>query len=282
MVATSGLVIIGFFVWWAIREVKISKTEFKTLLKQAGLSFTFDQEDTALRRTSFLKAVREVKAKNRKKFLIRKISKEKDCYVFGLVDESIDKKGRDLKYNHSATMIFNPETGELITDFPHRAFDEIKALYEDYKENMNSDDVRDAVIKIISEFHRVNVRQRGGIYFLPAKHETDVEKIEKLVDSLPGDCSCSVAPQVDTERTKRSIYKAFIEGLKTKMTTFREELDDPTFGAVKKKTWEHRLDQFKALKQEIEFYKDAMAFQVDDLSTELEALRGDVQKRILG
>lgn len=282
MVATSGLVIIGFFIWWSIRDVKISKADFKALLKQVGLSFEFDQEDTALRRTSFLKAVREVKAKNRKKFLIRKIVKEPAKYVFGLVDESIDKTRHNLDYNHSATCTFNPETGDLQCDFSHRAFDEIKALYNEYQEMMNSDDVRDAVIKIISEFHRVNVRQRGGIYFLPNKHEADVEKVEKLIDALPGDCSCSVAPQVDTEKSKTAIYKAFVEGLKSKMTTFREELDDPAFGAKKKKTWENRLDQFKALKQEIEFYKDAMAFQVEDLNDELESLRGDVQKRILG
>lgn len=280
MVATSGLVIIGFFIWWAIRDVKISKTAFKGLLKQVGLSFEFDQEDTALRRTSFLKAVRETKARNRKKFLIRKISKEKDCYVFGLVDESVDKKDRNLDYNHSATMIFNPETGELLTDFSHRAFDEIKSLYEDYKENMNSDDVRDAIIKIISGFKKVSVRARGGIYFLPNKHEADVEKVEKLVDSLPGDCSCSVAPQIDTEKSKTAIYKAFVEGLKNKMATFREELENPT-GKTRKSTWETRLEQFKGLKQEIEFYRDAMSFQVEDLSTELDSLRGDVQKQLL-
>lgn len=281
MVATSGLVIIGFFVWWAIRDVKISKVEFKALLKQVGLSFEFDQEDTALRRTSFLKAVRETKAKNRKKFLIRKISKEKDCYVFGLVDESIDKKARDLQYNHSATMMFNPESGELITDFSHRAFEEIKSLYNEYQDNMNSDDVRDAVVKIISGFKKVSVRQRGGIYFLPVKHETDVEKVEMLVNSLPGDCSCSVAPQIDTEKSKTAIYKAFVEGLKTKMATFREELDDPKFGK-RQSTWEKRLEQFKGLKQEIEFYRDAMSFQVEDLSTELNGLREEVQKQLVG
>jgi len=280
MVATSGLVIIGFFIWWAIRDVKISKADFKALLQRAGLSFEFDQEDTALRRTSFLKAVREVKAKNRKKFLIRKISKEKDCYVFGLVDESINRKDHNLEYHHSATMIFNPETGELITDFPHRAFDEINALYNEYQEMMNSDDVRDAVIRIISEFKRVNVRQRGGIYFLPVKHEADVGKVEKLVESLPGNCSCSVAPQIDTEKSKTAIYKAFVEGLKNKMATFREELTNQN-GKTRKSTWEKRLEQFKGLKQEIEFYKDAMAFQVEDLSTELETLRGDVQKQLL-
>lgn len=281
MVDTSGLVIIGYFVWWAIRDVKLSKTNFKALLKQVGLNFEFDQEDTALRRTSFLKAMRETKAKNRKKFLIRKISKEKDCYVFGLVDESIDKKDRNLDYNHSATMIFNPETGELLTDFSHRAFEEIKALYDEYQDNMNSDDVRDAVIKIMTRFHQVSVRQRGGIYFLPNKHEADVEKLEALVEALPGDCSFSSAPQIDTEKSKTAIYKAFVEGLKNKMATFREELTSQN-GKTRKSTWETRLEQFKGLKQEIEFYRDAMSFQVEDLSTELDALRGDVQKQLLG
>lgn len=281
MVATSGLVIIGFFVWWAIRDVKISKTAFKALLQQAGLSFKCDQEDTALRRTSFLKAVRETKVHNQKKFLIRKIVKEPAKYVFGLVDESIDKAGHNLEYNHSATCTFNPETGELTCDFSHRAFDDIKSLYNEYQEMMNSDDVRDAVIKIISEFKKVNVRQRGGIYFLPNQHEADVEKMEVLVESLPGDCSFSIAPQIDTEKSKKAIYKAFVEGLKYKMATFREELENPA-GKTRKATWETRLQQFKGLKQEIEFYRDAMSFQVEDLSTELESLRGDVQKQLLG
>ena len=79
MVATSGLVIIGFFIWWSIRDVKISKEDFVNLLKSVGLSWEYNEEDTALRRTSFLKAVRETK-KN-KGFIVRKIVKEPENYV---------------------------------------------------------------------------------------------------------------------------------------------------------------------------------------------------------
>ena len=279
MVATSGLVIIGFFIWWSIRDVKISKQDFVDLLKSVGLSWEYNEEDTALRRTSFLKAVRETK-KN-KGFIIRKIVKEPENYVFGLVDESIDKKSQNLEYYHAATCKFNPTTGELACNFPHRAFDEIKTLYEEYQGMMTSDDIRDAIIKLISSFHKVSVRQRGGIYFLPVKHEAEVEKVEKLIESLPGECSCSIAPQIDTEKSKTAIYKAFVEGLKNKMTTFREELDNPKFGK-RKSTWEKRLEQFKTLKQEIEFYRDAMSFQVEDLSAELTELREDVQKQLIG
>jgi len=280
MVATNGLIIIGFFIWWAIRDVKITKTAFIDLLTSIGFDWTFEETDTGLRRTSFLKAVRETKQKNKNKFLIRKISKEQDCYVFGLVDESIDKAARDLTYNHTATMTFNPETGDLTSDFTHRAFDDIKALYNEYQETMNSDDVRSAIIKIISKFHKVSVRDRGGIYFLPNNYEADVEKLEKLLEALPGDCSFSVAPQIDTEKTKVAIYKSFVEGLKTKMGLFRDELENPS-GKTRESTWNKRLDQFKELKQEIEFYRDAMSFQVEDLSTELESLRNGVQEQLL-
>lgn len=279
MVSVNGLVIIGYFVWWTIQQVKISREDFKALLKQVGIDFDIGDKDKeiALRRAAFLKAVREVKGGS-KDTLIRKIKKAKDEYVFGLVDETIDKNSNDLSYNHEATMKFKPETGELNCDFTHRAFDKIKPLYEEYTNMLNSDDIRDMLLKIIAQYHRVGVRKRGGIYFVPEKYKDEVEKIEALIDALPGDNYLAVAPQIDSEKSKRAIYKAFINSLKDKIGKFKEELDADSF--ERKSTWENRIEEFKSLRDEIEFYKDTLEFQAEDLAEELNTLTTEVRKKL--
>lgn len=279
MVATQGLVVIGFFVWWSIHGVKILRDEFQKLLEAFDFAGAMgDMSAEALRRSAFLKAVREVKASNRK-FLIRKIKKDANEYVHGLVDESVDKKGKHLDYAHTATMTFNPTTGELTCDFHHRAYEDIQKKYEEYKDYMNSDDVRAVVLNIIDSFRKVGVRGRGGIYFVPAEFEEKLGKLSDMLDQVGEDANLEVAPQIDAESSKKAIYKAFVRGLKDKIKAFKEEMEND--GLKRKSSWENRLEEFKTLREEIDFYKDRMAFQAENLEDELKELSAEVKKKLV-
>lgn len=275
MVALSSLAIVGFFLWWSVREVTISRATFNGLLKSLGFDFEVPEKCF---RSAFLKAVRDVQAGGRGKFIIRKIYKHAEEYAFGLVDETIDQTAKSLGYNHSSTLVFSPETGNLSVDFSHRAAEEIEKLYKENLDAMDSNDVREAILNIIKSWHVVGLRDRGGIYFIPVSFESQVEKLEKLVESLGGDSTLAIAPQVDVERTKKAIYKAFVTGLKDKISTFEQEVEKGTM--ERKSAWEKRISEFKELKAEISFYRDAMNFQADDLGIALDKLTEKVRAKI--
>jgi len=298
MTGVSGLSVIGYFVWWTVSNQKIRRDDMQKLIDAAGVK---DNQGKPFKvpevkaRSAFLKAVREIRGQSKNKgILIRKIKKESEEYLFGLVDEDVNKHAQELNYSHSATMKFDPIHGNLSVDQPHRGFDLVKERYAEYKDFMNSDDVREIVLTILNQIPTVSVRQRGGIYFVPEKFSAEVECLESLVGSLPGGGEVdlatvgtgsangsylAVAPQIDTEKSKKAIYKAFVASLKSRMQSFESDLEEN--GITQTHALKTRLQEFKDMKAEIGFYRDALEFQVEDLTEGLDALTKKVQKKLM-
>jgi len=275
----NGLTVIGFFCWWTIQGVKIAKEELYNLLHAAGIPLEVRK---TVERSRFLKALEAVKQNYKAKgLLIRKIYKNQVEYKFGLVDESVDKAAGNLSYSHSATLTFFPNSGDIQCDRPHRAEELIREEYQRAMENYDSDDVRDIIFEVLSDLHTLSVRNRGGIYFIPAVHADVVAKLEAFVASLPGGSSYfSAAPQIDTERTKGSIYQSFLQGLKDKIAAYKTDIDSGK-GATRGHAIQNRLDEFVELKKEINFYADALSFQAKDLEEQLDNLTQEVRSKLL-
>jgi hypothetical protein len=95
-----------------------------------------------------------------------------------------------------------------------------------------------------------------------------------------------MAPQIDEERTKKSIYRAFVEGLKERIEDFRQRLEDNLSDGVRKNAARknealvNRLSEYKDMRKEIEFYADALDFQAGSLREELEGLGARLEKKL--
>jgi len=282
MVSTDGLAIIGYFVWWTINKVRITREQFQEFVTKAGVDYTprkSQQDAAAMRRSAFLKAQRSVN-QSEKGLMIRKIKKQSDVYVFGLVDENVDKRAEQLNYQHTATMKFDVVHGNLSCDVSHRAYEEVKRLYEENQNYMDADDIRAVLLECLRKLHDVSCRGRGGFYFVSEKFRDQVESLEKLVELIDGGAGesfFSIAPQIDAESSKKAIHKAFILSLREKISMFRAELEEDT---LKKRGLKNRIDDFKALREEIEFYQTALAFQAEDLAKELEDLTETVTDKL--
>jgi hypothetical protein len=280
------LPIIGYFTWWAINGVKITRTELQKRITAAGIDYELPFPKI---RSVFLKAVREVQ-KNQKKYglLIRKIKKSPEEYTFGLVDERVYEVSRALSYQHQATLRFNTLSGVIKCDGAHRAFEAIKEQFNEFREALDSQDIRDIILELLYASHTVSVRQRGGVYFVPAAYSELLDKIEYLIthllDSATDDRTESkaesyiaIAPLIDAEKSKNAIYKAFVDSLKYQMGKFSEALDK---GIPRKFAGHKRLAEFNELRKHIEFYRDALQFQVDDLTKELDGLTSQVKREL--
>jgi len=296
MTNVTGLSVIGYFVWWTINDQKIRRDDMQHLLDAAGIKLATGErfKIPAVRfRSTFLKAMRDVRDQHRNSgILIRKIRKTANEYVFGLVDESVNQYSEVLAYAHSATMRFNPVTGDLQVSAPHRGFLLVQERYTEYRAYLNSDDIRSIVMTILNQIPTVSVRQRGGIYFVPEKFAKEVDCLDTLISSLPGGGGVdltklgsangsylAVAPQIDTEKSKKAIYKAFAASLRVRMQSFAHDLEEK--GLHQKHSLHSRLQEFKDMKAEIEFYRDALEFQVEDLTDTLDALTKKVQQKLM-
>jgi len=291
MVKFKNLEIIGWFIWWTIRDVRISRADFAALLKGAGLKYLPKQPKL---HTTYLKAIAKVQAEHRKDgLLIRPIKKRGDEYVHGLVDETVIGN-EQLDYKHKANLRFF-KNGAMICDNPdHAAYKLVLQYFDMYKETMDSDDIREVLFQVLNDTYSLSVRNHGGIYFVPAEYSTVVEQLEKVVDGLGGDCYMAAAPQIDEEKTKKAVYKAFVEGLKERIAEFRRQLEANLTDSEVDKTNRHynsvtsrkqtalvkRLAEYREMRKEIEFYADAMDFQSGSLREELEGLGDRLQKKL--
>lgn len=291
MVKFQGLEIIGWFIWWTIRDVTITRDAFAALLKSAGLKYLPKQPK---QHTTYLKAIAKVQAEHRKDgLLIRPIKKRGDEYVHGLVDEKV-LGNEHLNYKHEANLRFF-KNGTMVCDNPdHEAYQLVLKYYDMYKETMDSDDIREVLFQILNDTYSLSVRNHGGIYFVPAEYSNVVEQLEKVVSGLGGDCYMATAPQIDEEKTKKAVYKAFVEGLKERIAAFRTQLEANLTDTEVDKNNRHynsvttrkhsalvsRLSEYREMKKEIEFYADAMDFQASNLREELEGLGDRLQKKL--
>ena len=87
----------------------------------------------------------------------------------------------------------------------------------------------------------------------------------------------AVAPQIDTERSKKAIYHAFVHGVQEKLTAFCKELDA---GIALESALQIRLDEFRLIRNDFKFYKEALHFQFDDLEVMLNDLTKQVKHKL--
>ena len=271
----SGIVVLGYFIWWSIQGVKILRAKLDELVQKSGLDIS---TPPTLPRTAFLEAVRAVKSRaHSNKVLIRNLKKSKDEHIFGLVDEQVDDQHLKLGYSHRANLRFDQHTGEISVNTPHRAFDLILEKYNENQLFVNSYELRRWLMKILLKLSMISVREKGGVYFVDVKHEENLLKLITFLSEFEG-CELVIIPQVDDEKTKKAIMKAFVADLKHKVEIFREQIADEKF--TSQKGWERKLKQFKELREEVSFYAERLEFNGKDLEADLKDLERKVRAKL--
>ena len=121
MTGSNGLSVIGYFVWWTVSNQRISREDMQQLIDAAGIKDARGKPfrvPEAQYRSSFLKAVREVRGQNKNKgILIQKIRKTADAYLFGLVDEAVNEYSESLQYAHGLFRIRTANPYVQLDDF---------------------------------------------------------------------------------------------------------------------------------------------------------------------
>jgi len=274
MVKSKTVPVLGYFVWWSVESIDEERDHFDELCQQNDFE-TIKRNN----RTAFLEAVRYVKAKSwTNHVLIRTIEKSKEQHLFGLVDEKVDQKSKSLGYEHKATLRFDQASHQIECDVKHRAFDLIRDRYDHNLKYINSYEMRRWIMKQIERWRNVSVRDKGGIYYVDAKYETNLERLERLLQQVGG-VDFFTVPLQDVEKSKKAIYKAFVEDLRHKLEVFKDQIENDKFSTAK--GWSNAVEKFRALREEVSFYAERLEFNAKSLQKELEKLQADVRKKLV-
>jgi hypothetical protein len=165
--------IIGVNVYWNLKNVgKIDADKAVEILEEKG----FEREDIKWPsvKTAFCRAIKEFND-TRGHRLTRKIKDNKDCLIYGIVDEKVDAENEALTYKKETTARFDKQTGRV--DAEGELSQEVCNMYEVYQDKFIGYDIRQFLRVAIDKACGVPKRPSGGIYFVP---QTSVETIEAM------------------------------------------------------------------------------------------------------
>jgi len=172
--------IIGVNVYWNLKNVgKIQAPRLLDLMSANG----FNNEDIKFpsEKTAFCRAIKDFN-NTRGHQLSRKIADNKDCIVYGIVDETINKENETLNYRKETSARFDKESHKVDAEGPLA-----QAICDNYMSYM------DVFVRAdISQFLRVGInkacgvpkRPSGGIYFVPQEKIKVIESLSNIINEL--------------------------------------------------------------------------------------------------
>ncbi len=172
--------IIGVNVYWNLKNVgKIQASRLINLINANG----FNEDDIKFpsEKTSFCRAIKDFN-NTRGHRLARKISDNKDCIIYGIVDETINKEDETLKYRKETSARF--DKGDYRVDAEGPLSQAICVNYMSYMDVFVRADISQFLRVGINRACGVPKRPSGGIYFVPQAKVEIIEAMSRIIDEL--------------------------------------------------------------------------------------------------
>lgn len=218
---------LGRLVWYSVRNMRIPHEELEKLLDETGVPDAYRP-----RRTRPCDAFRTaVRSAQGSEYLVesettldasgyRKVDSKKMLVVSRVHEQASDSLPVVL------TATFMPESSSIdFSGAPLELIRYIEAEYDVNRTTYNDQDIRGMAVDAIHGAYAVNVKQTGGVYFIPELYAQGVESLAKVIGLLPG-CDMVSVPVIDREPERKTLLKQYekatLERLGELMTMVRE------------------------------------------------------------
>ena len=226
-------------------------------------------------------------------------TKKSAWIVFALVAEEIDLTQLGLSYGTSLRVMLNKTTREIIVtteaEGAIEAVEEATALtnelrpyWERYCDLLLATDLSRMTRDIIASMQAVSLRREGGLYFVPGKHQVDLEQLRDLIANLPTDGQREpfvVALGVpNAAEARRQLAGAVQAGFEDDLKTMASDLArfvgaEP--GSVRADTISQRLVAYRQLKGKAQLYTDLLGMHQERIVRELATLQDQAEALLL-
>jgi len=265
--SAEGYPLLGYALYWSIPAMRVRYVDLLKLMQKHGIDSKIAKNPRA--KSALNRAVRDT-AKNGKGTFHRKALDNAEQASFVIVNTAVDQTNSDVDFNTETKIMFDKETNAVAIEGASR--EEIKSLYEEYKEQYTQEQIRTVVLRYLyGKCEATSVRDQGGVYFVPSTHTEDFQRIKACVEELPG-VSIDVIPIIDTPEAKRSLWKSFVGDVETEMAALARDLEETSDEKMSDRSFQLRLNRFKTLQDKIGTYEDLLTGTAVDLKTKLETL----------
>ena len=203
MVAKSaeGYPLLGYYIYWSLSSIEVRYADFLKILGDIGLPTDIANRPRA--KTSANRMVdEEVANRNKGNGRCKKVSKETpDMTIWSIVSHTFDDNN-DAHSTQETKVTYFKETETLrVEGFNTQA---ILDRYNEIQGSYNQDDFRSVVKDFITRYAAsLTVRDSGGVYFIPATKQDELNKLQELFSKFEG-FSLDVIPIIDTKQAKAS------------------------------------------------------------------------------
>jgi len=250
---------IGYLVCWCFEQPKIKRDTFNALCKQhklplipkpkpsPAMSATLDQCRKNLQNRYW--HISRIKAVDTKKF-------------YGIYEYERDAEWEDLKIEQVAVIEFDYKTGELTCDWPHSSFERIKKIYNYYCSMVSYSDLIEWSAKVLASTRAVNIRERGGLYFVPKDDKKIIADFCEVVNIIPGKCYVDCIPQMECSEIKKVVNRFFGPYVERMMEKYRSWVNPIRTQLID--DIDSRLHKLYVFKQKLLYYRELIGYSCDE------------------
>lgn len=259
--ATPGKALVGFLIWWSLRDCRIERTRLTAELDALGAKGCIPERPgpmTLLRRSEGHAMV------GRPHLAFEQVHKDAGKATHAVLLRSIDEGQRKAEYATAARLVLDRKTEALTLETAgagqpgHAEAEAVLREYEDMRDFARTQDVSDTVVKLMEHVQAVPMRASGGVFFVDARQAATVEGIGKLVNSLGGSIwSCF---RVTDPEERAQVATATRSALAGKLEVLRAEMAEFTEGKEKlqERSVRMRVERFRALRAQVAYYAELL------------------------
>lgn len=280
---------LGYTVFWRLSSVWILRDALAQVLAETGFADALPASPppaVALRRALLAFASHSGRGGT---LLLRNIGRTPG--VLALVEEAPDQQG-SLSYRTLLRARYDASTQEVFcttrasgpidatTEEPSLS-GRVRALFVRAGKTYSGADLSRLLRTLVLACQAVRLQQ--GIYFVPAGQCEPLQRLDALVDQLPGAPLLVTLAQVDERRTRARLVHAIHADLVRELETIEARLcqlqapgGQPEMGAL----CQH-LVRVRAVQQKARVYTELLGARVQEIQARLEAMHADVQRLVL-
>lgn len=267
---------VGDLLWWVLEDARISRPRLEAVWQASGLSIDHLPEPATPEKALKL-AVREAQT-GQHHHLIRLAKEDQDELVFAIVQERRDGAG-NLDYAQEARVTLDRNApSQLRSDnAQHDLVAAIVASYDQLRNTHTPDDIRRAILKVLTSCAAVTLREHGGVYWVPAPSAQTLRQLQSAVSNI-GRSRVDVVPIHATPEAQEALGNAARASIEDDLTALRIEIEGFLHTPPERaSTLVRRLQTFEELRSKARLYHSVLSVQVGDLESTLNDLTGHVQ-----
>ena len=271
---------LGYVLWWTIAQnLNIKGDKAIDIFKNKG----FPENELPIPLEADIAFGRAAKKGSQKLagWLIRKVYHGEDRITYAVVKEKIDEANEDAIYNREDRITLHRKTADVTAQKNLVPSKEIKDIYKTTLGNVDNWRCIDFLLKQTRVMGALQLRDMGGIYFIPIQYEDKLNLVEEGLGELSPESVLYLLPIYDDKKAQSSLKTAFIEDYRKELASMGEELEKRIeAGGTRASTFQNRLTEYKELRERARAYEDLLQFKAKDVHDAIDKMEAQVKEAL--